>query len=138
MAVTEYQPSTHLFGPVSSDFITPWRMALLPRMPEADVVESEDAIRVMVEVPGFRPEDLAIDLEGNVLTISGEKRAERTEGNDRSKWHLLERRFGRFTRSFVLPRDVEQDRIEARCESGVLNVMMPKSEKARRRRVEVR
>ena len=137
MAVTQYRPSTNLFGPIFDDFIAPWRMAALSRAPEADVVESEDTIRVMVEVPGFRPEDLAVDLEGNVLTISGEKREQRTEGDQKSKWHLAERRFGRFTRSFILPRDVEQERIEARCENGVLHLRIPKSEKARRRRVEI-
>ena len=138
MAVTQYRPSTNRFGPVLDDFIAPWRMVALSRAPEADVVESEDAIRVMVEVPGFRPEDLAIDLESNVLTISGEKHEDRNQAGEKSKWHLSERRFGRFTRSFMLPRNVEQDRIEARCENGVLNVVIPKSEKARRRRVEIR
>lgn len=133
MVTTQFRPSTNLFGPVFNDFISPPRMAALSRVPEADVMESEDAIRVMVEVPGFRPGDVAIDLEGNVLTISGEKRQESTEGAGGSTWHLSERRFGRFTRSFILPRDVEQDRIEARCENGVLRVVIPKSEKGRRR-----
>lgn len=92
MAVTQYQPSTHLFGPAFNNFIAPMRMAALTRVPEADVVESEDAVRVTVEVPGFRPEELAIDLEGALLTISGEKREERSAGKEKSKWHLAERR----------------------------------------------
>lgn len=137
MAVTQNRQSTTLFGPVFNGFIAPSRLAALARAPEADVMEDEHAIRVMVEVPGFRPEDLAIELEGNVLTIAGEKREERTEGGEKSRWHLSERRFGRFTRSFILPRDVEQEQIGARCENGVLEVTIPKSERTRRRRVEI-
>ena len=67
----------------------------------------------------------------------GEKRQERSEDDERNRWHLSERRYGRFSRSFVLPRDVESDRIEARFEHGVLRVTVPKSEKARRRRIEI-
>ncbi len=73
-----------------------------------------------------------------MLTISGEKQEERREGDENSTWHLSERRYGRFSRSFVLPRDVEQDRIQARFENGVLQVTIPKSERARRRRIEIR
>jgi HSP20 family protein len=78
-----------------------------------------------------------VSLENNVLTIDGEKKAEREEGKE-NRWHLSERRYGRFTRSFVLPRDVEQERIAASFEHGVLTVTIPKSERARPRRIEVR
>jgi HSP20 family protein len=108
----------------------------LMRAPETDVVETETEIRVVTEMPGLKRENIEIDVENNVLTVRGEKREERTEGEGQ-KYHLAERRYGVFTRSFVLPRDVNADAIQASFEDGVLFVTIPKSEKARRRRIEV-
>jgi HSP20 family protein len=108
----------------------------LMRAPETDVVETEREIRVITEMPGLRRENIDIDIENNVLTIRGEKREERTEG-EQGRWHLAERRYGTFTRSFVLPRDVDAENIQASFQDGVLTVTVPKSEKARRRRIEI-
>ena len=110
--------------------------AAVMRAPETDVVETEREIRVVTEMPGLKREDIDVDVENNVLTIRGEKREERTEGQE-GRYHLSERRYGTFSRSFVLPRDVEADAIQASFEDGVLTVTVPKSEKARRRRVEI-
>lgn len=108
----------------------------LMRAPETDVVETEKEIRVVTEMPGLRPEDVEVDVENNVLTIRGEKREARGEGEG-GKYHLAERRYGTFARSFVLPRDVDPDRIAASFDQGVLTVRIPKSEKAQRRRIQV-
>lgn len=140
MAITPYRSSTDMLTPMFEDILRPmadWggRMSGLLRAPEADVVESEDQIRVIVELPGMRGEDIELDLENNVLTVRGEKRQEREEEKD--TWHLSERRYGRFSRSFVLPRDVEQEKIEAHFQNGVLDVTIPKSERARRRRISI-
>jgi HSP20 family protein len=108
----------------------------LMRAPETDVVETEREIRVITEMPGLKRENIDIDIENNVLTIRGEKREQRTEG-EKGRWHLAERRYGTFTRSFVLPRDVDADNIQAAFQDGVLTVTVPKSEKARRRRIEI-
>jgi HSP20 family protein len=108
----------------------------LMRAPETDVVESEREIRVQVEMPGLKRENIEVDVENNVLTIRGEKREERTEGQE-GRYHLAERRYGTFARSFVLPRDVDAERIQASFEDGVLCVTIPKSEKARRRKIDV-
>jgi HSP20 family protein len=86
----------------------------------------------------MQAEDVDLSLEDNVLTISGEKQVEREEGSETDTYHMSERRWGRFSRTFVLPREVEQERIEANFENGVLTVTIPKSEKARRRRIEIR
>jgi HSP20 family protein len=138
MAIRRYQPSTDLFRPFFDDFSPFVRMGSSMRVPDTDVVERENEIRVMCELPGLSPEDVDISLENNVLTITGEKREERQEADEEGTWHLSERRWGRFSRSFVLPREVEQDRIEAIYDNGVLTVTIPKSEKARPRRIEVR
>jgi HSP20 family protein len=141
MAITPYRTSTDLFSPMLEDFFRPlsgWggRMGGMLRTPEADVIESENEIRVTVELAGMNAEDIELDLENNVLTISGEKQEEHQRETD--TWHLSERRYGKFSRSFVLPRDVEQEKIEAEFHHGVLNVTIPKSERARRKRIEVR
>jgi HSP20 family protein len=108
----------------------------LMRAPETDVVETEKEIRVVTEMPGLKRDNIEIDVENNVLTIRGEKREERTEG-EQGRWHLAERRYGTFSRSFVLPRDVDAENIQASFADGVLTVSVPKSEKARRRRIEI-
>jgi HSP20 family protein len=115
---------------------TPRSAASLMRAPETDVVETEREIRVQVEMPGLKRDNIEVDVENNVLTVRGEKREERTEGQE-GRYHLAERRWGTFARSFVLPRDVDADHIQASFEDGVLTVRIPKSEKARRRKIDV-
>lgn len=139
MSLTPYRPTTDIFNPFEAVFgpLASGRGDVL-RMPTADVVERESEIQVIMEIPGMRPEDLHIDLETNVLTVSGEKQEEfEEEGKEPGTYHLSERRYGRFSRSFVLPRDVEQEQIRARVENGLLKIAIPKSERARRRRIEI-
>lgn len=141
MAITPYRTSNDPFDRL---FDSLWgasgggnRGGSLMRAPETDVVETEKEIRVVTEMPGLKPDDVEVDVENNVLTIRGEKREERTEGEAGGKYHLAERRYGTFARSFVLPRDVDAERIEAAFEHGVLTVRIPKSERAQRRRIQV-
>jgi HSP20 family protein len=145
MAITPYRPTTDLFRSIFDDlpaFGTGWGGRLagmdLLRAPSADVMESKDEIHVTIELPGLSADEVEVSLEDNVLTIGGEKREERTEQNEENRWHLSERRYGRFSRSFVLPKEVEQDRIHASFDNGVLNVVIPKSEKVKPRRIDVR
>ena len=107
----------------------------LLRSPDTEVVETEDAIFVMMEMPGVRRDDLDIGLESNILTVRATKGTERMEN---ARYHLSERRYGTFSRSFVLPRQVDAERIEAQYTDGVLRIVVPKTEQARRRRIEVR
>lgn len=142
MAISPYRASTDLFRPFFDEMFPSAgdgsRTSSLMRAPLADVLESESDIRVVAEMPGLTPADLQIDIENNVLTIAGEKQEERTESDRKATWHLAERRYGRFSRSFVLPRDVDQEGISANFENGILTVVIPKSERARRRRIDVR
>lgn len=141
MAVTRYQPTTDLFRPLFEEFLRPTGrtngMHGLLQAPEADVLETENQILVMMDVPGSSPGDIELVLENNVFTVSGERRPQWNSEKDRPSFHLNERRYGRFSRSFILPRDVDQDQIQASFENGVLTVTIPKSEKARRRRIEI-
>lgn len=105
------------------------------RSPDTEVMETEEAIYVMMEMPGVRRADLDIGLEANILTVRGAKGVERLEN---ARYHLSERRYGMFSRSFVLPRQVDAERIDAQYADGVLRIVVPKTEQARRRRIEVR
>jgi HSP20 family protein len=141
MAITPYRSSN---GPFDRLFDSLWdasgggsRGGSLMRAPETDVVETEKEIRVVTEMPGLKPDDIEVDVENNVLTIRGEKREERTEGEEGGRYHLAERRYGTFARSFVLPSDVDAERIDASFDHGVLTVRIPKSERAQRRRIQV-
>lgn len=138
MAVTPYRTSADPFDRLFDTLMGGGssRMGGLMRSPETDVVETEREIRVQTEVPGLKRDDIEIDVVNNVLTIRGEKHEERTEG-EQGKYQVAERRYGTFARSFVLPRDVDAENIQADFQDGVLTVTIPKREKARRRRIEV-
>jgi HSP20 family protein len=103
----------------------------------AEVVETDDEVRFEVEMPGFRNEDLDITLENNVLTIAGEKKAQREEGRKDTDYRLFERRYGRYQRSFTVPPTVRGDQCEAQYEDGILSVRLPKSEEAKPRRIQI-
>lgn len=104
-------------------------------VPPVDIFEQKDQIRIMAEVPGVRPEDVKISLEGNVLTIRGEKQQAAEEQTDRV--HRYERTYGEFERTFSLPATVEANRITASYEHGILTVTLPKVEQAKPRQIQV-
>jgi HSP20 family protein len=104
--------------------------------PALDIAERPDAYLVTVEVPGAKPEDLDITLEGGVLTVQGERRFQ-DESTDQ-QWHRVERRYGAFRRSITLPSQVKADAIEASFQDGLLQVLVPKAETAMPKRIEVR
>src|SRR5690348_3836112 len=104
-------------------------------VPPVDVFEQPDAIRIVAEVPGVKPEDVKISLENNVLTIHGTKQQVAEERAERV--HRYERTYGTFERSFTLPATVDAGSIKASYEHGVLTVTLPKAEKAKPRQIEV-
>lgn len=104
-------------------------------IPPCDIAEDKDTLRVTLEIPGVRSEDVKVNLENNVLTIRGEKKQVTDEKNER--YHRYERVYGVFERSFTLPSTVDADRIQARVENGILYIEVPKVEKARPREIPV-
>ena len=106
-------------------------------MPSVNVEESKDELLLSAELPGLSEEDIAIELENNVLTISGEKTEQRTEGDEERRYHLWERRYGAFHRSFTLPRTVSADGISASFDKGVLTIHMPKAAEAKTRTIAI-
>lgn len=108
-----------------------------PWVPVVDVRETADEIQVSAELPGIAPEDVSVTVENGVLTISGEKKQEVVEGKEDANYHLFERRYGRFERSFTLPRTVDAEKVKARFQNGVLHISLPKLQEARPRRVQI-
>jgi len=105
-------------------------------MPAFDIAEADDHFIVKADLPGIDPKNLDISLTGNVLTIRGEKKEERDERSER--YYSIERQFGSFSRSFLLPADVKEDGIEAAYKDGVLRVTIPKSERAKQKKIHVK
>jgi len=104
-------------------------------IPAADVYETDTDLVIGCELPGLRQEDIEISVAEGVLTLRGE----RTMGLDQEtgRFHRIERSYGGFARSFVLPVGVQHDRIEASYRHGVLTITLPKKAESRPRRIEV-
>jgi HSP20 family protein len=105
-------------------------------VPSVDVEETGDAYQIRAEMPGLKKEDVKISLVENVLTISGEKKHE--ERTDKKKYHRLERTYGTFQRSFSLPAPINSAKISAEFKNGVLEVVVPKSEEAKPKEIEIK
>jgi HSP20 family protein len=101
-------------------------LAGLPRwsLLAGEVEETDKEIVVRVEVPGMEKEDCRITIEGNMLSLSGEKRFVRETGD--SNYYVMERAYGAFQRTIPLPRNVDADKAEASYRNGVLTVRLPK------------
>lgn len=106
-------------------------------VPFVNVEETKDEMILSAELPGMTEENISIEMENNVLTISGEKSEERTEGEEDRRYHLWERRWGTFQRSFTLPRTVKSDEIRAGFDKGVLRIRMPKVAEAKTRKIAI-
>lgn len=105
-------------------------------LPACDVFEDKDAVKIVAEVPGVRPEDVKISLENNILSVRGEKKQQAEEKTERV--HRYERTYGSFERSFSLPSSVDPERIAASYAHGILTVSIPKAERARPREIPVK
>lgn len=113
------------------------RPSLLERggfSPVADIEEQDDAYVVEVELPGVRRDDVAIELVGNELAITGEVKEEQRQGVVRRRM----RRYGRFDYRVTLPDQVNAETVDASLEDGLLTVRVPKAEKATRRQIEIK
>ncbi|WP_429925684.1 Hsp20/alpha crystallin family protein (plasmid) [Agrobacterium vitis] len=106
--------------------------------PAVDVVEKDDAFEVTVEVPGLDEKNIEVKLSNGFLTIRGEKQEEKED--KQKEYHVSERRYGSFQRTFQLPEGVDADKVEAAFEKGILKVKLPKSAEAKKneRKVEIK
>ena len=104
--------------------------------PAVDIKESDSDIRIDLELPGMKPEEVEITAENGLLTIRGEKRSERKEG-DEGRYHVVERSYGTFLRTFTLPQGVDENQIQAEFNDGVLSIRIPKTALPQPKRIQI-
>ena len=104
--------------------------------PAVDVRESQNELVLQFELAGITPEQIELTTDNGVLTVRGEKREARKE-NEESQYHLVDRSYGAFSRSFQLPKNLDESKIDATFEHGVLTVRIPKAAGALPRKIAV-
>jgi HSP20 family protein len=104
-------------------------------MPAMDLVETGDHFVLRADLPGLAEDDVKIEVEDGVLTVSGERRSEHESKQE--GYHRVERAFGAFSRSLTLPRGVNAEAVEATFDKGVLEVRIPKPEESKPRRISI-
>ena len=105
-------------------------------VPAVDVYEDAQKVQLKLEVPGIRPEDLDIRVEGRTLTVRGERKFESEQKEE--NFHRIERRYGSFVRSFTLPATVDTDSIDAQGADGVLTISLAKKLEAKPKQIPVK
>ena len=103
-------------------------------MPVVDIAETDNDFIVRTELPGVDKDDVHVNINNGVLTIKGEKKSETKD----AKRHRVECAYGSFVRSFTLPQDVDVEKVEAGYKHGILNLTIPKQEKAKPKQIEVK
>jgi HSP20 family protein len=116
---------------------TPFSMAATEAIwsPLVDIHETKDAFLLMAELPGVKQEDVEVSVEGDTLTLKGERKREAEVKED--QYHRIERSYGRFERSILLPSVVDPNRVKATYRDGVLEVQLPKKEEAKPKAVKI-
>jgi len=134
---TDLYTSLNRFNRMMDEAMGGWNGGTLASAwtPSCDVFEDKENLKIVLELPGVKAEDVKISLENHVLTVRGEKKQVAEENSER--WHRYERSYGAFERTFTLPSSVDAERIQASIEHGVLTLTLPKSERARPREIPV-
>jgi HSP20 family protein len=104
--------------------------------PSLDLAETDQAIEARLDLPGVDPKEIDIQINANMLTVSGQRKEEKEEKG--KTYHRVERRAGSFSRSVTLPCPVKDDAVDAKYRDGVLTITMPKTEEAKSRKIPVK
>jgi HSP20 family protein len=121
-----------------NDFFRPWNewfdngnlMSRTMNMPAVNITEEKNEYKVSLAVPGMKKDDFKIDIDGNMLTISNEK--EETREEKEKKFTRKEYNYSSFSRTFTLPEEINKEKIEAKYEEGVLKILLPRKEEAKK------
>lgn len=105
-------------------------------VPKMDIIETDKNFEVMVSLPGLKKEDISIDLDDRVLTVSGERKAQ--EERKDAKYHLIEAHYGSFSRTVTLPDNVNRESVQATFVDGILKIMIEKDEKAVKKSIQIK
>ena len=103
--------------------------------PSCDIYETENEIVIKAELPGAKKEDVKVNIENNLLTLSGERRFE--EETKKENYVRVERNYGQFLRSFTLPMTIDAGKVIADFKDGLLTVTLPKREEAKPKQIEI-
>jgi HSP20 family protein len=103
--------------------------------PSLDLAETDNVLEVRMDIPGMEAKDIDIEVNANVLTVSGERKEEREEKG--KTYHRVERRVGAFSRAVTLPCPVKEDAVDAQYKNGILTIKLPKTEEAKARKITV-
>jgi HSP20 family protein len=116
----------------------PFRVSAEERLwaPTADVSETAKEVIVKAEVPGMDPKDIDVSVQGDVLTLRGERKQEKEEKDE--NLHRVERSYGSFSRSVQLPSEVDTGKVNATYKDGILKINMPKTKAAGVKKIEVK
>lgn len=142
MTIMKYgRPETDLFGKRFSDIMDEFFSDAVANRrssfsPGIDISETETQYVIDVELPGIEKKDIDLNIENNRLTISGERKFEKTE--DGKQYHRVETSYGTFSRSLQLPENVNPDSIKASYKDGILNVSIDKSEEKLKKQIEIK
>ena len=138
--MTLIRRNNHFFPSIWSDFMNDnWERTATDNksvsIPAVNVKDNEDKFVVELAAPGLKKENIQINLENKLLTISAEEKSEKTEKDDNSDYTRKEFNYSSFSRSFTLPEIVESDNISASYQDGVLSITIPKAEKQKSSRL---
>ncbi len=146
MTITRYNPTRTMdfpavprsFSSLLDDFFNDVVTSDSGRLyvPSLDVYETDSHYHINLSLPGMKKDDINIDLQDRRLTVTGERREEVDEKN--TKYHVREMRHGSFERSIMLPNNINQDKIEARFEDGILKLDVEKKEKQVNKQIKVK
>lgn len=106
-------------------------------IPAVDLKEMDEEFVLTAELPGLEANDVVVDLEDNILTLRGEKKSSKEEQGKDGRWHLFERSYGAFHRSFSLPRNVQPDKIKAEFDKGLLMIHLPKKKESKAQHIQI-
>jgi len=137
--ITRYDPFNDLDDLFKGLFVRPMRFDLdvAPQMRmKIDVIKAEDTYTVKAEIPGVKKDDIQVSIDGNEVTISGEikKESEEKKGEEMLR---SERYYGKVSRSFTLPHDVDEAKVVAKYADGVLKLTLPMKSKSASRKITV-
>jgi HSP20 family protein len=111
-------------------------MTVFDWSPTVDIVETPEEFQIKAELPEVKKEEVKVSVDGGVLRIEGERKQEKEEKG--KKYHRIERSYGSFLRTFALPDNVDESKVQAEFKDGVLNVRLHKTERAKPKSIEVK
>jgi len=134
MTIAKFYPKPYL-SDIFEDFFgndrNPISNRVFKSVPPANIVETAEDFKIELVVPGYKRDDLIINLDKNVLSVSADQKEEKEEKNENEKVFLKEYSCSHFERRFTLPDAVETDKIEASYSEGILSLRVPKKDEAK-------